>query len=144
MKKGSFQPHPLARFRVQSGQILFSCAGHLVTMRAQRRDHGWAVRNLPPGDLIRYPVMQLFPRLRACSCLDNWLCFGSAFRILRIRPIVVLVEVIPQRIKIPLIPWRRDVKALPRQQLQSWCAEMKLNAPFMLMSNPKAIMLPSF
>jgi len=59
----------------------------------------------------------------------------------RVGPAVALVHHIVQAVERLLITGRRNIQAPPRSQFQARCAEMKLDAVFVGMSDPKHVIL---
>jgi hypothetical protein len=123
------------------GQVGFADAGQDEACVGKGVDHTSAVSNQADANLVLQPCVQLVSSLSASWGFDGVTDLLRALQLHRICPAVALVHHIAQGIEGVLITGRRDVQAPSRGQLQSRCAEVKLNAVFVGMSDPKHVIL---
>ena len=93
------------------------------------------------ADLVLQPRVQLVAALGAGWGLDGVANLLRALQLHRVGPAVALVHDVTQAIEGFLIARRRDVQAAARAQLQTRRAKVKLNPVFVIMSDPKHVIL---
>jgi hypothetical protein len=141
MENLSFQTPAFAGVGVLGSQIGFARARDVEARIDEGVEHACTVSDEADADLIQNPRMQFVAPLSAGWGFDGVADLLRAFQLHRIGPAVALVHHIAQAVEGVLISGRCDVQAAPRGQLQARCAEVKLDAVFVGMSDPKHLIL---
>jgi hypothetical protein len=107
----------------------------------KERDHRCAVGDQARVNLVVECANDDLTGFGAVGTLAHQFEVAGKVRLHRVGPAVGLVQHVAQCAERGFMAGRCDVQCPPRRQLQTRCAEMQLDVPFVHVTHPKAVVL---